>query len=118
MEIKCRKLIEMGVDAKSVIKRLGENEALYLTICDKFTKDPNYEMLQIALVAKDYQLAEMRTHTLKGVAANLGFVRLEIISKSILQDIHEKQLLTLKQDNCSLTEEYQRIITILKEDQQ
>jgi HPt (histidine-containing phosphotransfer) domain-containing protein len=118
METKSIRLIEMGVDVESVIRRLGGNEALYLTICSKFIQDPNYHTLKEALLTKDYQSAEIRIHTLKGVAANLGFVRLEIISRSLLQDLRERELTTLYQDVYNLTEEYYRIIKILTEDQQ
>ena len=118
MEIKSRKLIEMGIDVGGVVKRLGGNETLYLTICNKFTNDPNYQIFREALSLEDYQSAELRIHTLKGVAANLGFVRLEIISKALLQDIRDRELTTLRQDIYSLNEEYNRIITVLTEDQQ
>jgi len=118
MEIKSRKLIEMGIDVGGVVNRLGGNETLYLTICNKFTKDPNYQIFREALSLEDYQSAELRIHTLKGVAANLGFVRLEIISKALLQDIRDRELTTLRQDIYSLNEEYNRIITVLTEDQQ
>jgi len=118
MEIKSRKLIEMGIDVGGVVNRLGGNETLYLTICNKFTNDPNYQIFREALSLEDYQSAELRIHTLKGVAANLGFVRLEIISKALLQDIRDRELTTLRQDIYSLNEEYNRIITVLTEDQQ
>lgn len=116
METKSRKLMEIGIDVSSVVNRLGGNEILYLTICNKFTKDTNYQVFQEALSAKDYQSAELRLHTLKGVAANLGFIRLEIISRSLLQDIRDRELVTLRQDIYSLNEEYLRIISVLTED--
>jgi HPt (histidine-containing phosphotransfer) domain-containing protein len=115
METLSRKLIDMGVDVGSVIKRLGGNEALYLTICNKFIKDPSYQTLQEALTTNDYQSAVLTVHTLKGVAANLGFQRLEIISKSLLQDLQENRLSTLYEDNYCLAKEYERIMNVLTE---
>jgi len=118
MEARSRKLKEIGIDVSGVVNRLGGNESLYLIICNKFTKDTNYLILKEALSKKDYQSAEIRIHTLKGIAANLGFIRLEIISRCVLNDIRERKLVNLRQDIYSLTEEYQRIISALTEDQQ
>jgi HPt (histidine-containing phosphotransfer) domain-containing protein len=109
--------MEMGVDVNGVLNRLGGNESLYLNICNKFIKDPNYQIFKDALSVYDYQSAELRIHTLKGVAANLGFVRLELISGSLLQDLREKQISSLRQDVSCLSEEYHRIINILSENQ-
>lgn len=116
MEDKSKKLIKIGIDVKSVVTRLGGNERLYLNICSKFTSDPNYRSLQEALSMNDYQSAEFRIHTLRGVAANLGFIRLAFISNSLLKDIQKQELTTLYQDNFSLSEEYGRIISVLNDE--
>jgi len=118
MESRSKKLEEIDIDVSGVVNRLGGNESLYLIICSKFTKDTNYLILKEALSKKDYQSAEIRIHTLKGIAANLGFIRLEIISRSVLYDIRERELVNLRHDIYSLTEEYKRIISALTEDQQ
>lgn len=113
MEIHKSNLIDIGIETEEAIERLGGNESLYHSLCDKFAQDKNFHFLQEALSVKDYKSAEFYIHTLKGVAANLGFVRLEIISGSILQDLRENNFTNLKPDNICLTAEYNRIITLI-----
>jgi HPt (histidine-containing phosphotransfer) domain-containing protein len=117
MQNNCKKLIEMGIDAGSVINRLGGNEVLYLTICRKFIKDPTYNLLKEALQSKDIPSVQLYIHTLKGIAANLGFIRLELISKSLLENINKKDYKAANDYFESLTTEYQQIITALMEDE-
>jgi HPt (histidine-containing phosphotransfer) domain-containing protein len=113
MQNNCRKLIEMGIDAGSVINRLGGNEVLYLAICRKFINDPTYNLLKEALQNKDAPSAQLYIHTLKGIAANLGFIRLELISKSLSENIHSKDYVATNDYFDCLTMEYQQIITTL-----
>lgn len=118
MEQLSKKLMDLGVDVDGVVRRLGGNEALYLAICCKFIRDPNYMTLQEALLKEDYQSAEAIVHTLKGVAANLGFIKLENLSKILLQDLKENRLTALHGDNCRLTKEYKQIIDVLTANRQ
>ncbi|MBH1942398.1 Hpt domain-containing protein [Mobilitalea sibirica] len=115
MDIRTEKLIEIGVDVQIVVNRLGGNEALYLSLCKKFLYDNNFKLLQNALISQNFTAAEGFAHTLKGIAANLGFTSLEILSRSLLQDIRLQDFRSLEYHNTYLTEEYFRINTVLME---
>ncbi len=105
-------LSKIGVDVNNIISRLGDNEQLYISICRKFSKDPNYQGFQDAIAAKDYNNTLIQIHTLKGLAANLGFVRLEQISKVILEDVKNNKE-PMQRDINELSKEYNKIINIL-----
>lgn len=104
-----------GVDVDTVIHKLGGNEAVYLSICRKFQNDISYSMFMASMEANDMNLAGMYIHTLKGVAANLGFTRMADICKAILEDIKSNDLLLLPMKLQELTEEYHMITRIIKQ---
>jgi len=106
-------LSEIGIDVSSAIKRIGGNELLYINILKKFLKDDNYQRFHLSFAAKDFQTSEICIHTLKGIAANLGFIKLEGICKSILRGISIMKPNLLEQDISNLDEEYYKIIKIL-----
>jgi histidine phosphotransfer protein HptB len=109
----CIKLKELGVDVDGTVTRLGGNELLYLAICQKFLQDQNFQLLQDALIKEDLKMTEIYIHTLKGVAANLGFIRLEQICRSMLEMVHQLNVLNIKQSYIELSEEYHKIISVL-----
>lgn len=115
MQTKSLKLLEIGVDVLSVVKRLGGNELLYLNICDKFLYDESFESIQEAISVHNYDSAEMAIHTLKGVAANLGFIGLQTLCERLLMRLRDANYDAIPKDNQELIEEYHRIIQILKE---
>lgn len=114
MKDKSLQLINIGVDVAAVVKRLGGDEDLYYRICSKFITDNNHQLLRQSIDKEDYKSAETFAHTLKGVAANLGFLRLEQVCENILNLLRSNALDNLPIHISCLTEEYQRILSILK----
>jgi HPt (histidine-containing phosphotransfer) domain-containing protein len=117
MEQKSKKLIQIGVDVFHVVNRLGGNELLYLSICQKFVKDMNYQYLKDAISANDLKTAAVKIHELKGIAANLGFIRFEGICKALLDSLRVEDMKTFYQGYGDLSKEYQSIISILLENE-
>lgn len=113
MERMSLQLKEIGVEVDSVILRLGGNEAIYLSICDKFRYDQNYQLFQTAITENDLHKAVFHIHTLKGIAANLGFNRLEQITSYIMEDLKKNDLEALQHNIKDLTEEQKKLINIL-----
>lgn len=113
MKDKSFQLMNIGVDVEGVVRRLGGSEDLYLRICSKFIADTNHQLFQQAIDREDYTAAEIYIHTLKGVAANLGFLYLERISETILSLLRNQVLDSLPYHRNLLSKEYQRIISIL-----
>ncbi len=114
MEYTSIKLKDIGVDVSSVISRLGGNELLYLNICHKFLQDQNFQLFQRAITTKNYEVAKIYIHTLKGVSANLGFIRLEHLCKAINDHLNCNDTISLLDNVNALSEEYYNIISVLK----
>ena len=64
----------IGGDYKATISRLP-SEAL-IKSCAEIPRRPSFNQLKDALAAQDWELAFRASHTLKGVAQNLGMDRL------------------------------------------
>ena len=65
---------EAGWDVDGTRKRLMNDDALYQELLLKYKKDTHLETLRMRLQEEDYEGAFLEAHTLKGIAANLGFV--------------------------------------------
>lgn len=61
----------VGGDYSATLSRLP-SEALIKKFVLKYPGDPSFEQLRAALDAQDWELAFRASHTLKGVAQNLG----------------------------------------------
>lgn len=65
----------VGGDYNATLSRLP-SEALVKKFIMKYPGDPSFAQLKDALAAQDWELAFRASHTLKGVAQNLGMDRL------------------------------------------
>lgn len=61
---------------KSLMDRFLNNEELYKRFLRKLPADQNFARLKQAVNAGDLKTVELAAHTLKGVCANLGLVKL------------------------------------------
>ncbi len=113
MEQIYQKLKEHGIDTDGVTERLGGNYRLYLTICEKFVYDKSYPSLKEALSSDDLTAAGTHLHTLKGVAANLGFLILHELCNCLLEDLKQNRLDRFNLDIQKLCLECDQIISIL-----
>ncbi|MHB8131246.1 MAG: hypothetical protein ACYDEX_19880 [Mobilitalea sp.] len=117
MEYVSRKLIEIEIDVVSVVSRLGGDEQLYLSICRKYIKDQNFRLFNESIIRNDFSAAEFYIHTLKGIAANLGFIRLEARCKDVLDDLRINKHRNIKTYINYLCEEHNRILFVFNEEQ-
>lgn len=79
------KLESIGVDVESTLERFMGNEELYLKFAKKAAEDPAVKELREALEGEDLNAAYRCAHTLKGVAANLGFSCLQSAAEEMVQ---------------------------------
>ncbi len=114
MKLLCLKMKEAGIDTDSVINRLGGNIKLYMSICLKFINDPTYQCIMQAVSKNNLPEAGMHIHTLKGVAANLGFVKLQSLCVKLLEELKNNKDSDFHKDICLLKKEYCSLISILK----
>lgn len=109
------RLKSIGVDTDGTIKRFCNNTDLYKKILIKFLNDKNYGDLIESLKNMDYKNSEMYSHTLKGLGSNLGFIEFSNYSAEILDMLRRGEYNNLDVMREKLSEEYIKIITLIKE---
>ena len=82
------RLIRGGVDVDGALERFMGSEALLERFLGKFPQDPNYEALERAVAAGDWEGALTASHTLKGVCGNL--------SMGVLYDLFTRQVAAIR----------------------
>lgn len=92
-----------GADTEGAMKRFMDDTELYETCYLSFVNDKNFELLGQALAEKNYCKAFDATHTLKGVAGNLGLTPLFNSICEIVEPLRVK-------DYNNLTEKYEKIL--------
>ena len=70
------RLIAAGLDIDEALERLLGSEALLKRLLQKFLTDSNFDTLQRAVAAQDWETALTASHTLKGICGNLSLNRL------------------------------------------
>ncbi|CAK0763557.1 hypothetical protein CCP3SC5AM1_340012 [Gammaproteobacteria bacterium] len=80
-----------GFNVETALIRLGGNQRLYLSILEKFLQQQKdaVEKIEQALIRGERQEAIRLTHTLKGLAGNIGNIRLQEASARIEADLME-----------------------------
>jgi HPt (histidine-containing phosphotransfer) domain-containing protein len=64
------------INVEDGMKRVMNNSKLYAKLLAKFKEDRSINDIESALAASDMPKAQIATHTLKGVSANLSLVEL------------------------------------------
>ena len=83
----------IGGDYNATISRLP-SEALIKKFVLKYPGDPSFDQLKDALEAQDWELAFRASHTLKGVAQNLGFDKLQRSASELTEALRGDKPLT------------------------
>lgn len=81
----------VGGDYELTVQRLS-NEGLLRKFIVKFLSEPSFSQLQTAVAAEDVLAAFRAAHTLKGVAASLGFGDLKRAAFLITETLRGGQL--------------------------
>lgn len=64
--------VKGGINITKGLKRLENNETLYLDLIDQLLKDTNYKDFLLSVNNKDYTKAFEASHALLGILGNLG----------------------------------------------
>lgn len=99
----CEKL---NIKYTDMISKFGNNEMIYIRFLKKFLEDKTYETLEMAWKKKDYKEIERTAHTLKGITANLGINRLNMLTNELVQDIREQKYKMLEDIYQEIQKEY------------
>lgn len=101
---------ELGEDTERVLARFGGNVSLLERFVRKFVEDPTYGNLMMSLKDKDYPEIERGAHTLKGVAANLGFDKLSEKAAAVVRAVREEKTDTIPELSETMSAEYKNVM--------
>ena len=113
MKLLSHRMKKAGIEADSVISRLGGDVELYLSICLKFINDPTLASIMKAVADNNLSAAGMHIHTLMGIAANLGFTRLQEQCVTLLEELKSNNYIRFNTDIRRLKKEYCSLISFL-----
>lgn len=84
-----------GFDVENALKKLNNNEKLYLKLLHKFVDDQGDFVVKYNknLENNDFESAKRMGHTLKGIALTLGIDELSILAKDLEFNPNNKELL-------------------------
>lgn len=106
-------LAAIGVETERTIQRFSGNAALYEKFLLKFPQDDNFSKIKPALDQDNYEEAFIAAHTLKGVAGNLGMVRLFQACSDLVAMLRAKEYQNAKDSFVELETAYQEVNRIL-----
>lgn len=80
---------QVGADFNDVLRRFASEE-LIVRFAEKFLEDPSFEQLGEALRDGNADAAFLASHTLKGIAQNMGFTGLYEPSNALTEELRAK----------------------------
>ncbi|MDR2110791.1 MAG: Hpt domain-containing protein [Spirochaetaceae bacterium] len=80
------------IDTEDGLKRLVGNTKLYVKLLNKFKVEADLEGILSALRGGDYEDAQVKAHTLKGIAANLSLKELFLQTQKLEAQIKNKSV--------------------------
>ncbi len=103
-----------GIDIDSVIARFGGREELAVKFYGKFPEDPNFSELKKNLEAGDVKASFIASHSLKGVAGNLGMVELFDKNNVVVEALRAGNLEPAKEGFPDVETAYNKVIEVIK----
>ncbi len=102
-----------GVDYEMTLNRFSNNAMLLERFVKKFPNDKTFLELNAAIADKRYDDVERAAHTLKGIAANLGFQYLSDLSAEVVNLVRSDKY---DKDNIGIAisrveKEYEKVIS-------
>lgn len=104
-----------GVDYEMTLNRFSNNGMLLERFVKKFPNDKTFQELDTAVSDKRYSDVERSAHTLKGIAANLGFQYLSDLSAEVVNLVRSDHY---DNDNIGIAfsrvaEEYEKVVSCI-----
>ena len=104
----------IGGNYEDTLRRLP-SEALVRKFVLKYPGDPSFEQLKAALAAQDWETAFRASHTLKGVAQNLGMDHLYEVSSALCEGVRGPKPLTDASLWLPVEEAHQQVLAAIAE---
>lgn len=98
-------------DYTIVLARFCNEESLLNRFVRSFPADPTYQSLADAVMSNNNAGIEIQAHTLKGVAGNLGFNKLQDACSEVVSCIRQNKLDSLPDNYEKVKQEYELIIS-------
>lgn len=89
----------LGGDYESVKHRISKDEIIEKFVI-KFLSEPSFDNLCSALEREDYDEAFRAAHSLKGVCANLAFIRLEKSTSDLTELLRHSDEVPVDKERC------------------
>lgn len=103
-------LAENGNDVDGVMKRFMDMKKMYQKYLLKYLADPCFDDLTNALQETNIEDAFRASHTLKGVASNLGLTKLYDADVVIVEKLRKQETEGIAEDYEVLKKEHKQII--------
>lgn len=86
-----------GIDIDFGLSRARQNVSLYLTILNQFfvNHQNTAQQIKAAIERKDFESAEVKTHTIKGLAGIIGAKTLQMLGQDLENAIYKKEISVL-----------------------
>jgi len=107
-------VIDLTWDKEGALIRIGGNEGLLKTLAGIFIRDAKKQLaeLKAAISVGDYQKTAHLSHSIKGVAANLGGLKLQSVSAGIELAAKHKDIAALEDQISGFEEENNALIKV------
>ena len=101
-----------GMDTTEGLSRLGGNAKLYRDLVFRFAKDQRgaADSIDAAIELNDLETAERLSHTLKGVAGNLGAKVIQSIAARVEKSLNSKDVSAAQSDLPELASEVGKLV--------
>ena len=106
-----QRLIKLGLDVDSAVRRFMDDENMFLKYLLRFEKERSYSDMIEALKNKEMEKAFKAAHSFKGVCGNLSMEELYKLACRQVEILRENQLDGLEENTELLSREYKRVVT-------
>ena len=101
------------------VKSRISSDAIIQKFALRFLSEPSFDNLKVSLADENYEEAFRAAHSLKGVCANLSFMKLGASSSELTEELRGKNAQSVDKDLCmklleKVTEDYNEVIAALK----
>lgn len=107
-------LSELNVDYAALVERFGDNEDVMIRFIKKFPYDATFHQLESAIENKNPENILNASHTLKGLCANLGLMKLSNYCKTMVEKVRIKIYMDVYNDFANIKKEYCRVVKCIK----
>ena len=105
---------KIGGDYEGTLKRLP-TEAMVKKFVLKYPGDPSFDELTKAIAEKDWETAFRASHTLKGVAQNLGMTKLYEVDAELCEQMRGGKPMTDPALYDAVAEVHNKVLEAVKE---